>query len=146
MTKVILILLVGLVFEAFGVVSLSQGLKQLDGPGQPGVRFSGPGLLRLAKSVITNRKLLVGIACQAVYFAAICYLLTLRDVSLVWPLSSLSFVLTGLTAKLFLREEITSLRWAGILLIVLGAGLVIWSEKLTERTAAQGAAAVDARP
>jgi multidrug transporter EmrE-like cation transporter len=146
MTKVILILLAGLVFEAVGVVNLSRGLKQVGGPGQSGVQLSVPGLLRLAKSVITNRNMVLGITCQAVYFGAICYLLTQRDVSLVWPLSSLSFVFTGLAARLVLREEVSALRWTGILLVVLGAGIITWSEKIKERDAARRAAVADTGP
>jgi drug/metabolite transporter (DMT)-like permease len=146
MTKVILILIAGLIFEAVGVVNLSQGLKQFSGPGQSDVRFNGPGLLRLAKAVVTNRSLLLGIACQTVYFAAICYLLTQRDVSLVWPLSSLSFVFTGLAAKFVLREDISALRWTGIVLVVLGAGIVTWSEKLKERDADRRAGAAEVSP
>jgi drug/metabolite transporter (DMT)-like permease len=146
MTKVILILLAGLVFEAVGVVNLSKGLRQAGGPGQSVIKFNGPGLLRLAKSVITNRNLLLGIACQTVYFGAMCYLLTQRDVSLVWPLSSLSFVFTGLTAKFVLREDVSALRWTGIVLVVLGAGIVTWSEKIKERDAARRAAVTEASP
>ena len=146
MTKVILILLAGLVFEAVGVVHLSRGLKQVGGPSQAGVQFSVPGLLRLARTVATNRNMLLGIACQAVYFGAICYLLTQRDVSLVWPLSSLSFVFTGLAARLVLREEVSALRWSGILLVVLGAAIITWSEKLKERDASRRATVVDGAP
>ena len=146
MTKVILILLAGLVFEAIGVVNLSQGLKQFNGAGQPAVRFTGPGLLRLAKAVVTNRSLLLGIACQAVYFGVICYLLTQRNVSLVWPLTALSFVFTGLAAKLLLGEQISTLRWTGIVIIVMGAGIVTWSEKLKERDALRRDVAAEGHP
>jgi uncharacterized membrane protein len=66
----------------------------------------------------------------------LCYLLAQRDVSLIWPLSALSFVFTGLAAKWFLREDISVLRWAGIALIVVGAGIITWSEKVKERDAA----------
>ena len=51
MTKVILILLAGLVFEAVGVVNLSKGLRQAGGPGQSVIKFNGPGLLRLQRRV-----------------------------------------------------------------------------------------------
>ena len=146
MTKVILILLIGLVFEAIGVVNLSQGLKQFNGAGQPGFRFTASGLVRLAKSVATNRSLLVGVACQAVYFSVICYLLTQRNVSLVWPLSALSFVFTGLAAKLLLGEQISTLRWTGIVIIVLGAGIVTWSEKIREREALRREVAAEGNP
>ena len=146
MTKVILILLAGLIFEAIGVVNLSQGLKQFNGAGQPAVRFTGPDLLRLGKSVLTNRSLLLGVACQTVYFAVICYLLTQRNVSVVWPLSALSFVFTGMAAKLFLGEQISALRWTGIVLVVVGAGIVTWSEKLKEREATRRDVAVERGP
>jgi drug/metabolite transporter (DMT)-like permease len=50
-------------------------------------------------------------------------------VSFVWPLTSLSFVMTALAAKFFLHEQIIPARWAGICLIMAGAALITWSEK-----------------
>ncbi len=52
------------------------------------------------------------------------------DVSLVWPLTSLGFVITTLAAKYLRHEEVTGLRWSGVLLIMMGAALVAWSEKV----------------
>lgn len=146
MTKVILILLAGLVFEAIGVVYLSAGMKQLHGARDSDPRSSIPKVLRLVKSGVTNKNILLGVAWEAVFFAALCYLLTQRDVSLIWPLSALSFVFTGVAAKLFLKEEISALRWGGIVLIVIGAGIVTWSEKIKEREAARSAAMAEMRP
>ena len=143
MTKIILILLAGLVFEAIGAVYLSAGMKQLDSASESDPRLGVPKVLRLVKSGVTNRNILLGIAWEAVFFAALCYLLTQRDVSLIWPLSALSFVFTGVAAKLFLKEEISALRWGGIVLIVIGAGIITWSEKLKEREAARNAAAAE---
>ena len=60
-------------------------------------------------------------------------LLKQNDVSLIWPLTSLGFVLTALSAKFILHEEVSVVRWGGVLLIVIGAGLVSWSEKQKER-------------
>src|SRR5437868_71646 len=110
MIKVILILLAGLVFEAVGVVYLSAGMKQLNASGGTEARWSLAKVMRLVKSGVTNKNILLGIAWEAVFFAALCYLLTQRDVSLIWPLSALSFIFTGLAAKWFLKEEISTLR------------------------------------
>ena len=52
-----------------------------------------------------------------------------RDVSLIWPLTSLGFVITAIAAKFIRHEDITALRWGGVALIVAGAMLVAWSEK-----------------
>jgi uncharacterized membrane protein len=56
------------------------------------------------------------------------YLLAHRDVSLIWPLTSLGFVLTALMARFLLGEQVSMVRWTGVILIVLGAALVSWSE------------------
>jgi multidrug transporter EmrE-like cation transporter len=56
-------------------------------------------------------------------------------------LTALGFVITSLAAKVFLKEEISSVRWTGICLIVLGASLVTCSAKIQERKADEQPAA-----
>jgi drug/metabolite transporter (DMT)-like permease len=41
----------------------------------------------------------------------------------------MGFVLTTLAAKFIRHEEVSTLRWSGVVLIMLGAALVGWSEK-----------------
>jgi uncharacterized membrane protein len=62
------------------------------------------------------------------------------DVSFVWPLTALSFVMTTLAAKLFLHEHVSGVRWCGVLLIILGAGVITYTEKV-KQSAAKGPAA-----
>jgi drug/metabolite transporter (DMT)-like permease len=124
-SKYIFILLIGLVFEAVGVVFLSKGLKEI---GEVS-RISVPEVTGLIGRGVRNPSLLLGILFEAIFFAALLYLLSQRDVSLVWPLTSLGFVITAIAARVFLNEEVSGVRWAGVILIVLGAGLVTWSEK-----------------
>ena len=73
---------------------------------------------------------MLGVALETVFFGALLYLLSQRDVSLIWPLTALGFVLTALAAKFILREEIHWVRWMGVVLIVIGAALVSYSEKM----------------
>ncbi len=68
-------------------------------------------------------------ALEAAFFGALLFLLSQRDVSLIWPLTSLGFVITAIAAKFILKEEISSVRWAGVALIMIGAALVSYSEK-----------------
>lgn len=125
MLKMVLILLVGLVLEAVGVVLLSQGLHEI---GELR-RVSAGELTRLIGRGATNRYILLGVAFEAVFFGILLYLLSQRDVSLIWPLTSLGFVITALAARFLRHEEISALRWAGVGLIVVGAALVAWSEQ-----------------
>lgn len=124
MTKILVILLLALVVEAVGVVFLSKGLKQIGEVQTVSVREVG----RIIAKGATNGSILLGVALEAMFFGALLYLLSQRDVSLIWPLTSLGFVITALAAKFFLKEEVSAARWAGVALIVIGAVLVRYSE------------------
>jgi drug/metabolite transporter (DMT)-like permease len=127
-TKFILIMLIALVFEAIGVVFLSGGLNQI---GEPKT-INAAEITSLIIRGATNKNILLGVFFEAIFFGFLLYLLSQKDVSIVWPLTALGFVITSLAARIFLKEEISSVRWAGICLIVLGACLVTWSGKQKE--------------
>ena len=122
-------MLIALVFEAIGVVFLSAGLKQI---GEPKT-MNAAEIASLITRGATNKNILMGVFFEAIFFGFLLYMLSQKDVSIVWPLTALGFVITSLAAKIFLKEEISSVRWAGICLIVLGAGLVTWSGKQKEK-------------
>ena len=121
-------MLIALVFEAIGVVFLSGGLKQI---GEPKT-INAAEITSLIIRGAMNKNILTGVFFEAIFFGFLLYMLSQKDVSIVWPLTALGFVITSLAAKIFLKEEISSVRWAGICLIVLGAGLVTWSANQRE--------------
>jgi uncharacterized membrane protein len=125
MTKILIILIFALCVEAVGVVFLSKGLKQIGEVQSISAREIG----RIIAKGATNRSILFGVALEAAFFGALLYLLSQREVSLIWPLTSLGFVITALSAKIILKEEISGWRWTGVALIVCGAALVSYSEK-----------------
>jgi drug/metabolite transporter (DMT)-like permease len=125
MTKIFVILIFALCVEAVGVVFLSKGLKQIGEVQSISAREIG----RIIVKGATNPSVLLGVVLEAAFFGALLYLLSQRDVSLIWPLTALGFLITALAAKFVLKEEVTALRWAGVLLIVIGASLVSYSEK-----------------
>ena len=131
MPKFVLILLIGLLLEAVGVVLLSRGLKDIGT--MRGVTVAE--VTRVAKAGITHPKILLGVAFEAAFFGILLFLLSRADVSLVWPLTSLGFVITALAAKFILHEQVSGRRWAGVALIVLGAALVSWSDQAKAPTA-----------
>jgi drug/metabolite transporter (DMT)-like permease len=131
MTKILLILIVAFAFEAFGVIQLKRGIDQIGAAyrareaGTPRWR----NVLRLVGDWFTNYHILLGLALEIVFFVLLQYLLSQRDVSFVWPLTALSFVMTTLAAQFFLKEQVSLTRWAGVALIVLGAACISWSEQ-----------------
>jgi len=51
------------------------------------------------------------------------------EISFLWPLTGLSFVFATFAAIWFLQERVSAVRWVGVVLIMLGAGLISYSEQ-----------------
>jgi uncharacterized membrane protein len=128
MTKLLIILIVGLFCEATGVVYLKKGLKDV---GEV-KKISVSEVLRVIKTGATNHHLWLGMAFETAFFATLLIMMSKGTVSFVWPLTSLSFVFTTFAAKYFLHEPVSALRWGGVLLIMLGAGVIAYTEHTLE--------------
>jgi len=124
MTKLLLILLIGLVFEAVGVVLLKKGITQVGEVKQ----VSAAEICRVVKAGVTNPAVLLGVLFEALFFACLLVLMAESDISFLWPLTALSFVMTTLAALLFLGEKVSGVRWAGVVFIMIGAALISYSE------------------
>jgi drug/metabolite transporter (DMT)-like permease len=124
MTKLLFVLSIGLVFEAAGVMCLKKGLMEVGDVGQ----ITLSEILRVVKSGVTNPLVLLGIVLEALFFGCLVYLLSKGDVSFVWPLTALSFVMTTFAAMIFLHEKVSPTRWAGVVFIMIGAALISYSE------------------
>jgi drug/metabolite transporter (DMT)-like permease len=140
MAKLLLILLVGLVFEATGVVLLKKGITQI-GEIQ---KISAPEVLRVAKAGVTNPNILLGVFFEALFFGCLLVLMSESDISFLWPLTALSFVMTTFAAKIFLSEQVSSIRWAGVVFIMIGAAFISYSEHAKPKPAPTASLAPDA--
>jgi drug/metabolite transporter (DMT)-like permease len=146
MTKILIILVIAFSFEAIGVITLKKGIDQI-GPRYTGRRASISlikNVLQLVGDWFTNRDVLLGLMLETVFFILLQYLLGQRDVSFVWPLTALSYVLTTLAAKFLLHERVDAARWSGVALIILGAAFISYSEHVKQKDAPLPAA-VDAK-
>jgi uncharacterized membrane protein len=78
-------------------------------------------------SLISNKYIITGLSCY--FIATLMWIVALSrlDVSLLSPLGSLAFVFTAILALIFLGEKISSVRWLGISLVVLGTFLLLRS-------------------
>jgi drug/metabolite transporter (DMT)-like permease len=117
MFKYVIILLIGICFEAAGVVYLSRGIKQINDP----TTTEQGSVWQKIKSGATNPSMLLGVLFQATFFA-----------TLLWPLTSLGLVLTTFSAKFILDEDVSALRWSGVIFIVMGSMMILYSEKSKE--------------
>src|SRR4051794_14441171 len=102
MFKLLVILLVGLVFESTGIVLLKKGITQI---GQVKAVTAGE-VARIVKAGATNGSVLLGIFFEALFFGCLLVLMSKSDISFLWPLTALSFVFATFAAMIFLGEKV----------------------------------------
>jgi drug/metabolite transporter (DMT)-like permease len=142
MTKLLIILLIGLVCESAGVVLLKKGMTNL---GEIEIK-SAAGLLQMLKAGVTNPQILLGVLFEALFFGCLLLLMSKSDISFLWPLTALSFVFATLAAKWFLGEQVSPVRWAGVAFIMIGAGLISYSEHAKPNPPAVAAQTASEKP
>jgi len=124
MARLVFILIIGLIFESAGVVSLKIGITQIGDMKEVSVAE----FVKVVKAGATNASVLLGVFCEAVFFASLLFLISKSDISFLWPLTGLSFVFATFAAIWFLREQVSPVRWAGVVCIMIGAALISYSE------------------
>jgi len=106
--------------SSIGDVLITKGMKEV---GE--ISTLRPGALaRVAKRTITNKFFLAGVFFLAISYFSFLAALSLADLSLVVPATSIGFAIKTFGAKFFLKERITLVRWAGILLVCIGVALI----------------------
>ena len=131
MLKLLLILIVGLVFESTGVILLKKGITHIGD--MNGVTASE--IFRIVRTGATNPQILLGVFFEALFFICLLILMSKSDISFLWPLTALSFVFATFAAMWFLGESVSIVRWFGVILIVIGAAFISYSEHAKEKPA-----------
>jgi drug/metabolite transporter (DMT)-like permease len=83
-------------------------------------------------AALGNPWVLVGISCLMAFFASYLTALSWADLSYVLPATALGYVLVTLFGRYFLHENVTPLRWLGVLLISCGVGWVTRGPEVTK--------------
>jgi uncharacterized membrane protein len=75
-------------------------------------------------SALLSPWVLLGVAFQATFFAMYLTLLSRAEVSKVLPMTAIDYIVVVFLAQMVLGEAVTSARWIGVALIVVGVTLV----------------------
>ena len=70
-----------------------------------------------------------GLTLMGTAFFSLLVMLSRQNVSLVVPVTALSYGAGALGGKFFLGEQVTPRRWAGVLLVCIGVTLVIMGRR-----------------
>jgi uncharacterized membrane protein len=132
MIRILLILLFGLACESAGVILLKKGMTHIGEVNG----YTLAELLRVCKAGATSPQILLGVFFEAVFFGCLLVLMNKSDISFLWPLTALSFVFATFAAMWFLDETVSPVRWVGVILIMIGAGFISFSEHAKEKPVA----------
>ena len=103
-----------------GEVFITRGMKQVGEISTLRLRT----LLAIATKIFINKNFLAGVFFMAVSFFSFLAVLSWAEMSFIVPATSLGYVVSTIGAKFILQERVNPLRWAGTLLVCVGAALV----------------------
>ena len=130
-TKTYVLLFLLVLLGSVGNTLLSKGMKDA---GDLDISHVA-SLVAGAARVLTSATIWVGIAMMLAFMVCHMLVLSWADYSFVMPFSAIAYALVPLLGYLFLHEQVSTARWFGIVLIVLGVVLI---NRTPHRTTAAG--------
>jgi len=121
MANEIILLLLIVVAGTGGELCVARAMQAVG----PATDFRPAALVQLILRVLRIGWMWLGLLLMAVAFFSLLEMLSLENVSFVVPVTALSYGFGALGGKVFLREQVTGKRWAGVLLVCIGVGLVL---------------------
>jgi drug/metabolite transporter (DMT)-like permease len=91
--------------------------------------FRPTSLIKVAARALRVPWMWLGLTLMGAAFFALLAMLSIENVSLVVPVTALSYAAGALGGKFFLGERVTRRRWAGVLLVCVGVALVIMGRR-----------------
>ena len=117
-TAVLLFLMV--VFGSSGDTLMGKGMRAVGPPAEWSI---GPVVTFLLQAV-RSPAVWAGFASLLLFFLSYMLVLTWADFSFVLPASAAAYAVVPLLGHFFLGEAVGPVRWAGVVIITLGVGLV----------------------
>ena len=114
------LLIICIVFGALGQISMKSGMNQMDKIEGIKELFS----LGTVAGIMKNQYVMLGLLLYSLSAFLWLGALSTLDVSFMYPLLSLAYVVTAGMAYLYLGESISLFRWAGIFMVIVGCMLI----------------------
>ena len=109
-------------FSSIGDVFLARGMS---GIGDLSELRQRKGLRAVTRAIFRSGYFLLGVLGMALAYFSMLAALSWADLSLAAPATaSLTFVLTAILAKIFLRENVDKRRWIAVILVCVGVVLL----------------------
>jgi drug/metabolite transporter (DMT)-like permease len=95
--------------------------------------FHAASTLMYLASLLTNSWIVIGTVLLIVWMVAQLSMLTWADLTYVLPVTAAVYIVTAILSKFFLGEHVSSIRWAGVVVISCAVLLVAETSPRTQR-------------
>lgn len=123
LVKIIVVMLVAVLATTAGDIAMSSALKSV---GELSAS-SWASFCDTVKRLVCCGRLWLALSLMCLFFLCWLTVLSRADLSLVLPITALSYVVNALLARQFLGEHLSASRWVGTLLIFVGVVAVVVS-------------------
>lgn len=106
--------------STIGDLLLARGMRKVGQVEWTGIR----GALRTMRQVVTTPDIPLAVLFLAIFFFSWLALLSRADLSLILPMTALTYLLNGLAAGPVLGETVSRQRWFGLWVITVGVVLI----------------------
>ncbi len=120
MIKIIFIVLISEIFTSAGHIFFKKSTNELEVKSVRGIN----GHVSFMKDILGKRDIWIGLLFMGMGLMVWLGALNEGDLSLVFPIGSIQYVITLFAAKLFLGEKIDKMKAIGTLFVVLGIILI----------------------
>jgi drug/metabolite transporter (DMT)-like permease len=144
--KTVVTLTLAILAQAIGNVFLTRGMKAVAATaGAGGVTSALSRALDVASEAVQRPEVWIGTVLLIAFFALCSAALSWADVSFVLPATAAGYVLNVAAGRYFLHEDVTTARWLGALIIMLGVVFVSRSGARTTPVSPVQVGAVEGR-
>jgi len=117
------LVLICVLFGALGQISMKTGMREVQQINSFSDLLEPSTIMEIFGNIYVIGGIILYMVSAFLWLGA----LSTLDVSLMYPLLSLAYVITAIFAVVFLGEIVTLSRWGGIALVVIGCVLILKS-------------------
>jgi len=116
MVRVVIAMIVAAASAAVGQILVKRGMQQVGSL----ENYAPMALLVYFGHTVSNAYIIAGTALNTVFYILFLAALSWTDVTVALPMTAIEYGFAAFLALIYLKEQISPLRWAGIVLVIVG--------------------------
>ena len=116
MTRVLIAMTLAAASAALGQILVRRGMQQVGSL----ENYAPMALLTYFAHTAANLNVILGTVLNTVFYLLFLASLSWTEVTIALPFTAIEYAFAAILAMIFLKEQVPPLRWAGIVLVILG--------------------------